>query len=132
MSDEKPTNPFYDPIKVNDGRPMSPAKLAERWDCSSSLVTALCVQGKLRHFRIGKMYRIPADAVIEYEIGHYGSAQLSPETIKNVEGSPEGRLMAARDAKQHADQQSKISREHVKRAIRTVRWEARMRARESK
>lgn len=102
---------------------MTPAELAERWGCSHSSVVALCVQGKLRHFRIGKMYRIPADAIIEYEIGHYGGSAVVPqEAIEASRGSPQRQLAAARDAKRIADEQSRVRKEATDRISRQIRW----------
>ena len=57
---------------MNGGRPYTLDGLAERWECSGTHVRRLCAAGKLRHFRIGSLYRIPVDAVLEYEIGAYG------------------------------------------------------------
>ena len=54
--------------------PFTPETLAERWDCSPEHVRTLCKQGRLRSFKIGRgMYRIPIDAVAEFE---------SPKTIE--------------------------------------------------
>jgi excisionase family DNA binding protein len=50
-----------------DTRPLTPEQAAERWDCSKQLVIRLCQEGKLRHFRIGKLYRITPAAVAEFE-----------------------------------------------------------------
>ncbi|MDT9598548.1 helix-turn-helix domain-containing protein [Sphingosinicella rhizophila] len=51
----------------NNGRPYSPASLAERWQCSSTLVRNMIQRGELKHFRYGKLYRIPADEVARIE-----------------------------------------------------------------
>jgi len=47
--------------------PYSPETLAERWGVSANAVRKKCATGELRHFRFGKLYRIPADVVEEYE-----------------------------------------------------------------
>ncbi|WP_394707787.1 helix-turn-helix domain-containing protein [Roseovarius pacificus] len=52
---------------MDDRRPYTPDMLAERWQCSAESVRLLCHSGELRSFRIGRMFRIPADAVDEYE-----------------------------------------------------------------
>lgn len=49
--------------------PLSPAAVAERWGCSSTLIYDLLASGALRGFRLGKLWRIPAAAVEEYESG---------------------------------------------------------------
>jgi excisionase family DNA binding protein len=52
---------------VNDQRPFTPERLAERWECSAHHIRNLCRRGRLGHFRIGKEYRIPMHAVEEVE-----------------------------------------------------------------
>lgn len=47
--------------------PYTPLALAERWSCSSETVRQLCKTGKIKSFRVGKQFRIPAQAVEEYE-----------------------------------------------------------------
>ena len=49
--------------------PFSPATLAERWGCSTTLVYDLLASGALRGWRVGKLWRISASAVEEYENG---------------------------------------------------------------
>lgn len=44
-------------------RPYTPETLAERWLVSGETVRSLCRQRALRHFRVGRMIRIPVDAV---------------------------------------------------------------------
>lgn len=48
-------------------RPYTPETLADRWGVSDNTVRALCKQGALQHFRVGRMFRIPVSAVEEYE-----------------------------------------------------------------
>jgi excisionase family DNA binding protein len=43
------------------------AALADRWGISTSTVTAEIKAGRLRAFRLGKLYRIRRDAALEYE-----------------------------------------------------------------
>ena len=45
----------------------SPATLAERWLCSAAHVRGLIRRGELQAFSFGKLTRISADAVEEYE-----------------------------------------------------------------
>lgn len=47
--------------------PMTPELVAERWACSANKVRSMVKDGELRGFRIGNRYRIPIDAVEEYE-----------------------------------------------------------------
>ena len=60
--------PMSSPAK-DHARPFSPDSLADRWLVSAETVRQLCHQGRLRHFRIGRKFRIPHDAVIEFETG---------------------------------------------------------------
>jgi excisionase family DNA binding protein len=48
-------------------RPLTPELVAHRWGVSANTVRSLIAQKKLRAFRVGRLYRIPADAVLEYE-----------------------------------------------------------------
>lgn len=53
---------------ISNDRPLRPAQVAERWGCSEKHVRNLIRGGKLGHFRLGgKLLRIPAAAVAEYE-----------------------------------------------------------------
>ncbi|WP_425537407.1 helix-turn-helix domain-containing protein [Phaeobacter gallaeciensis] len=47
--------------------PYTAATLSLRWGVSQTTVRNMCDDGRLPHFRIGKLYRIPAAAVEEYE-----------------------------------------------------------------
>lgn len=46
---------------------LSPKDLSERWNISAKTVRLLCRSLKLRHLKFGTDYRIPPDAVTEYE-----------------------------------------------------------------
>ncbi|WP_146227487.1 helix-turn-helix domain-containing protein [Pseudoroseicyclus aestuarii] len=48
-------------------RPYTPETLAARWDVSATSIRNMCQRGDLSHFRIGKLYRIPATTVEEVE-----------------------------------------------------------------
>ena len=54
-------------------RPYTPELLAECWDCSAETVRAMVRSGTLPAFRVGKMMRITARAVEDYECGITGS-----------------------------------------------------------
>ncbi|TWI32785.1 helix-turn-helix domain-containing protein [Paracoccus sulfuroxidans] len=72
-------------------RPYTPAGLAEHWGCSDEKIRQMCNAGTLRYFKIGKHYRIPVDAVEEYECnsselaGSTGATPL-PGTSRTVGG----------------------------------------------
>ncbi|WP_226549544.1 helix-turn-helix domain-containing protein [Celeribacter naphthalenivorans] len=48
-------------------RPYTHNSLAERWDCSAQTVRNLISEGRLRAFRVGRMFRLKPEAVEEYE-----------------------------------------------------------------
>lgn len=50
-----------------DERPYTPETLADRWACSTETIRQLVKSGRLPGFRVGRMFRIPAAAVEEYE-----------------------------------------------------------------
>lgn len=48
-------------------RPHTPETLADLWHVSAETIRQLCHQGRLRHFRVGRMFRISTAAVEEFE-----------------------------------------------------------------
>ncbi|WP_350310460.1 helix-turn-helix domain-containing protein [Paracoccus sp. SSJ] len=48
-------------------QPYTPETLAERWGVTANAVRKKCAAGELAHFRFGKLYRIPAHVVQEFE-----------------------------------------------------------------
>ena len=48
-------------------RPYDPKSLAEKWGVSATTIRNRCDAGELPHFRLGKLYRIPAKIVEEIE-----------------------------------------------------------------
>lgn len=52
---------------MGEARPVTPDMLAKRWQCSAETVRQLVHRRELRGFRVGRMIRIPWDAVEEYE-----------------------------------------------------------------
>jgi excisionase family DNA binding protein len=46
---------------------LTPKEIADRWRISAKTVRLLCRSLKLRHLKFGVDYRIPVNAVIEYE-----------------------------------------------------------------
>ncbi len=63
----------------NDNRPYSSEELATRWGVSAQHVRDLIAKGDLRHFRVGRLIRIPATAVREFE-------ECQPTRIKLYRG----------------------------------------------
>ena len=74
--------------------PFTPETLAKRWNCSPSQVRKLIRAGnhlgqKLRAFQIGHgVYRIPSDAVGEFESCGLGGIQTDGGTPLTVEREP--------------------------------------------
>jgi excisionase family DNA binding protein len=78
-------------------RPLTPDEVSERWDCSARLVVRLCQEGKLRHFRVGKLYRITPAAVTEFESRPLAAAATQtqrPETASEKERVKEALRLA--------------------------------------
>ncbi len=48
-------------------RPFSPETLGERWGCSPDKVRRMYRSGEIKGFKLGKLIRIPADAVERFE-----------------------------------------------------------------
>ena len=48
-------------------RPFTPETLADRWGCSSEKIRQMVKRGELQGFRLGKLYRIPANEVERVE-----------------------------------------------------------------
>lgn len=72
-------------------RPLLPRQVAERWGCSERHVRNLIAAGQLRHFRLGgRLLRIPASAVEEYE--RHQSVEAVPTTAPS---SPADAVFAA-------------------------------------
>ncbi|WP_416376432.1 helix-turn-helix domain-containing protein [Thalassovita sp.] len=74
-------------------RPFTPETLADTWGCSAETVRNLCRSGTLKHFRLGRLYRIPANAVEEYECqtsasdgSGVASVSTGPSRTENVPG----------------------------------------------
>ena len=68
-----------------DDKPFSTETLAERWDCSTQHIRDLVNSGDLPAIRIGRLIRIPARIVEEYET----CSTVSLDTEENGQsGSP--------------------------------------------
>lgn len=76
--------------------PYSVRTLAERWQCSPSMIRKLIKQGKLGHFRIGELIRIPRAAVEEYENGATAVASVADAMGQLAGESTVGQISAVR------------------------------------
>ncbi|WP_152003669.1 excisionase family DNA-binding protein [Roseobacter sp. TSBP12] len=52
---------------MEHAKPFSPETLASRWDCSDQAIRDMIHRGELRAFRVGRMFRIPHQVVLERE-----------------------------------------------------------------
>ena len=68
-----------DPLGENT-RPLTPEQIADRWDCSARLVVRQCQEGKLKHFRVGRHYRITPAALLAFE-----AQSASPAGVNETE-----------------------------------------------
>ena len=69
-----------------DEKPYTPALLAARWGCSTTLVYDLLNAGSLAGFRLGTLWRIPVLSVEEYE-----SRAPTPSASQSASDQPEAR-----------------------------------------
>ena len=84
---------------ARDEQVFRPSDLATRWGVSENTVRAEIERGALRAFRIGKLYRIKAGAVEEYEcrtIPSGGSEEDSPSLGTKTAGGDGFSLRHAR------------------------------------
>ncbi|MDE2102107.1 MAG: helix-turn-helix domain-containing protein [Patescibacteria group bacterium] len=59
-------------------QPFTPESLAERWACSPDHIRSLCRRGRIDCFVVGRgLYRIPLDAVSDYEARRCGSSSTA-------------------------------------------------------
>ena len=72
---------------VNDNRPYSSEELASRWGVTSQHIRDLIRAGALRHFRVGRLIRIFAVAVREFEETSAHSSNV-PRREKMAEWMP--------------------------------------------
>lgn len=47
----------------------APSELAKSWNCCPNTIRKAIMDGDLRAFRVGKLMRIPAENVLEFERG---------------------------------------------------------------
>ncbi|MBS8227213.1 excisionase family DNA-binding protein [Vannielia litorea] len=67
---------------MSDKKPYSCQTLAERWSCSPETVRQMTRNGALPSFRLGKMIRIPAEAVVEHEACNNTPSSVSAEVSR--------------------------------------------------
>lgn len=57
----------------------TPEQLAALWQCDRTTVRRRCASGEIRAFRIGDLWRIPAEAVAEFEARTMTGPEPKPE-----------------------------------------------------
>ncbi|MBP6029795.1 MAG: helix-turn-helix domain-containing protein [Sphingobium sp.] len=99
------------PRSIHDDRPLSAQQLAERWDCSKSMIYKLVKQNRLRAFWIGELMRFSAAEVERYEScpqpmtthsQSSGSGEDSPSSGGNAEQTESAPAAAARSPRKIA------------------------------
>ena len=79
--------------------PFTPETLARRWNTTARNVQRLCRQGKLGHFSLGRLLRIPPDCVVAYEAERAGRRTIATtRQATRDDGDPS--LAAAREVRQ--------------------------------
>lgn len=83
---------------MNEVRPYTPERLAERWECSAEHVRRLLATGRLHGFKLGgKLWRISAGEVERYEcqqtIGSESSRGDGAPSGTKTEGASDGVLL---------------------------------------
>ncbi len=67
-------------------RPWTVKGLASHWQCSTQHVYNLCARGDLAHNRLGRLIRIPAAAVREFDELQKSDDSEKPETPSTPSG----------------------------------------------
>ncbi|WP_147393065.1 helix-turn-helix domain-containing protein [Paracoccus siganidrum] len=96
-------------LPMDAATPFTPESLAEKWGVSATSIRNKCNTGELRHFRFGRLYRIPADHQQQrpdLAQGDQGRPNLGHETCEACRKSyVEGRDHRKDDRPQHLGQQ---------------------------
>ncbi|WP_425537230.1 helix-turn-helix domain-containing protein [Phaeobacter gallaeciensis] len=72
--------------------PFTPETLGLRWGVSATTIRNMCNQGELNHFRLGRLYRIPAAVVEEKE-----QCQTSASDVSGADTASIGMKAASED-----------------------------------
>lgn len=67
-------------------KPFTPETLATRWGVSATTVRNMCLEGSLSHFRLGRLYRIPAAVVEELEECQTSASDVSEAGTASIGG----------------------------------------------
>ena len=78
---------------IPEARPFSPESLADRWECSAESIRQQCRQGRIKHFRLGRLYRIPAQIVEDIE-----KCQTSQSDVSGADSASFGVRTESADA----------------------------------
>jgi excisionase family DNA binding protein len=77
-------------------RPFSPDALAERWGCSGELIRSMLRRGELAYFKIGKLYRIPANEVERIECQTITGSESTEADTSSTSRTTTGDVFAGR------------------------------------
>ena len=65
------------------------ASLAQEWDCSEGVIRKEIAAGRLGHFRIGTLIRIPVEEARRYECQNTASNDLETGSLSSIVTQPE-------------------------------------------
>jgi len=65
------------------------ASLADEWHCSQSVIRKAIADGRLGHFRLGTLIRIPAEEVRRFECQNIASNDFEAATPSSTEAPTE-------------------------------------------
>lgn len=65
------------------------ATLAAEWECSEGAIRKLIGEGRIGHFRIGALIRIPAEEARRFECQNIPSNDSAAATPSSIETQPE-------------------------------------------
>ncbi len=63
------------------------ASLAREWDCSQGVIRKAIAEGRIRHFRLGSLIRIPAEEVRRFECQNIASNDSEADMPASI-GTP--------------------------------------------
>jgi excisionase family DNA binding protein len=73
---------------MSGARTFTVASLAAEWECSQGAIRKLIAKGRLRHFRIGPLIRIPAEEVRRFECQNIPFSDFGTALQSSIETPP--------------------------------------------
>lgn len=72
-----------------NARAFTVATLAAEWQCSEGVIRKAIADGRLGHFRLGTLIRIPAEEVARFECQNTRSSASAVDMQSSIETPPE-------------------------------------------